>query len=76
MRLLTVGNSFSRNATDQTHSLHVGSRWVKRPDGHHANRAGEYLGGCVFYELLTETSVVGNPFVQYATQRSMREVSQ
>jgi hypothetical protein len=56
---------------DQTHSLHVGWRWVKRSDGtstlgmdgHHANQAGEYLGGCVFYELLTETSVVGNPFV-------------
>ncbi|MCL4207424.1 MAG: DUF4886 domain-containing protein [Pirellulaceae bacterium] len=56
---------------DQTHSLHIGWRWSKRPDGtsvlgmdgHHANLAGEYLGGCVFYEFLFETSVVGNPFV-------------
>jgi hypothetical protein len=56
---------------DQTHSLHTGWRWSKRPDGtsalgmdgHHANLAGEYLGGCVFYEFLFETSVVGKPFV-------------
>jgi hypothetical protein len=56
---------------DQTHSLHTGWRWSRRPDGtsalgmdgHHANLAGEYLGGCVFYEFLYETSVVGNPFV-------------
>jgi hypothetical protein len=56
---------------DQTHSLHTGWRWSKRPDGtsvlgmdgHHANLAGEYLGGCVFYEFLFETSVVGNTFV-------------
>ena len=56
---------------DQTHSLHVGWRWTKQKDGrttlgmdgHHANTAGEYLGACVFYEVLFGGSVVGNPFV-------------
>lgn len=55
---------------DQTHSLHVGWRWNKKDgkttlgmDGHHANTAGEYLGGCVFYEVLFAESVVGNTFV-------------
>ncbi|HWC88452.1 MAG TPA: DUF4886 domain-containing protein, partial [Pirellulales bacterium] len=56
---------------DQTHSLHVGWRWQKqkdgtlalRIDGHHANTAGEYLGACVFYEVLFGTSPVANAFV-------------
>jgi hypothetical protein len=56
---------------DQTHSLHIGWRWAKQQDGqtklsmdgHHANTAGEYLGACVFYEVLFGDSVVGNPFV-------------
>jgi hypothetical protein len=56
---------------DQTHSLHVGWRWMKQKDGttqltmdgHHANQAGEYLGGCVFYEFLFGESPVSNPFV-------------
>jgi hypothetical protein len=56
---------------DQTHSLHVGWRWTKSKsgketlgmDGHHANMAGEYLGACVFYEVLFGESVVGNRFV-------------
>jgi hypothetical protein len=54
---------------DQTHSLHVGRRWSIKDgkptlgmDGHHANSAGEYLGGCVFYEFLFG-DVVGNKFV-------------
>lgn len=55
---------------EQKHSLHVGWRWVKQPDGthklrmdgHHANAAGEYLGACVFYEVLFQESSVGNPF--------------
>ncbi len=54
----------------QTHSLHMGRRWSKQPDGryamsydgHHASVAGRYLGGCVFYETLYGKSVVGNPF--------------
>lgn len=56
---------------DQTHSLHVGWRWLTQKDGgpklamdgHHANVAGEYLGACVFYEVLFGDSVVGNSFV-------------
>lgn len=56
---------------DQTHSLHVGWRWATQKDGrttlgmdgHHANTAGEYLGACVFYEVLFGDSVAGNPFV-------------
>lgn len=56
----------------QTHSLHVGWRWVKPKeggearltmDGHHANLAGEYLGACVWYEVLFGESAVGNPYV-------------
>ena len=52
---------------DQTHSLHVGTKWDKNGklgmDGHHANTAGEYLGGCVWYEMLFKESAVGNTFV-------------
>ena len=56
---------------DQTHSLHAGWQWKKQKDGrqtlgidgHHANSAGEYLGACVFYEVLFHESVVGNTFV-------------
>lgn len=56
----------------QTHSLHVGWRWVKpkeggeaklQMDGHHANLAGEYLGACVWYEVLFGESAVGNGYV-------------
>lgn len=59
---------------DQTHSLHVGWAWRKPRgakdnrltlgmDGHHANMAGEYLGGCVFYEVLFDESCVDLPYV-------------
>ncbi|HVE42632.1 MAG TPA: DUF4886 domain-containing protein [Planctomycetota bacterium] len=56
---------------DQTHSLHVGYHWAKSKDGkqtlamdgHHANAAGEYLGACVFYEVLFKESIVGNSFL-------------
>ncbi|HEY3319656.1 MAG TPA: DUF4886 domain-containing protein [Planctomycetota bacterium] len=51
------------------HSLHAGYKWSSKDgthtlgfDGHHANVAGEYLGGCVFYEVLFGESVVGNRF--------------
>ncbi len=55
---------------DQTHSLHVGWKWAKGKDGkmtlgmdgHHANLAGEYLGACVWYEVLYGESVVGNKY--------------
>ena len=56
---------------NQLHSLHVGWRMAKgkdgksalRLDGHHANMAGEYLGACVWYEVLFGESVVGNTFI-------------
>jgi len=55
----------------QTHSLHTGWRWVTVPsgqkvlrmDGHHASVAGQYLGACVWYEVLFGESCVGNAFV-------------
>lgn len=56
---------------DQRNSLHIGWKWNKQKsgrltlgmDGHHANSAGEYLGGCVWYEVLLGQSAVGNRFV-------------
>ncbi len=56
---------------DQTHSLNVGWNWKKQTDGstklgmdgHHANMAGEYLGACVWYEVLFGKSVENNSFV-------------
>lgn len=56
---------------DQTHSLHMGWQWKAQKDGpktlgmdgHHANVAGQYLGACVWYEVLFGTDVVGNKFV-------------
>ena len=56
----------------QTHSLHVGWAWKKSKDGkktvlsmdgHHANLAGEYLGACVWYEVLFGESPVGLAFM-------------
>lgn len=57
---------------DQKHSLHTGYSWNKpkdggkptlKLDGHHANAAGQYLGGAVWFECLYGQSVVGNTFV-------------
>jgi len=55
----------------ETHSLHKGWNWKAQKDGtqtlgmdgHHANVAGEYLGACVWYEVLFGESAVGNTFV-------------
>jgi hypothetical protein len=62
--------AISPTLPDQTHSLHVGWRWMTTNgktnlamDGHHANTAGCYLGSCVFYESLYRESVVENSFV-------------
>ncbi len=62
-----------RALPDQTHSLHTGWRWTRgrdgkgpealRMDGHHAGLAGEYLGACVWYEVLFDESCVDNAFV-------------
>lgn len=52
-------------------SLHAGWTWFDKPEGwkfaldaHHANLFGQYLGSCVFFEILFGRSVVGNPFAQ------------
>ncbi len=56
----------------QAHSLHVGWRWAKPEnggevelvmDGHHAGLAGEYLGACVWYEVLFRESALGNGYL-------------
>jgi len=55
---------------DQTHSLNVGWTWKKQADGamkaamdgHHANLAGEYLGACVWYEVMFGKNVEDNSF--------------
>lgn len=54
---------------EQTHSLNVGWKY-KTPgsktdiimDGHHANMAGEYLGACVWYEVMFGKNVENNTF--------------
>ncbi|MBI5835209.1 MAG: DUF4886 domain-containing protein [Armatimonadetes bacterium] len=54
----------------QPHSLHVGWRWSTDAkgkttfgyDGHHASVAGQYLGACVWFEVLYG-GVVDNSFV-------------
>jgi hypothetical protein len=64
-------NASAPSLPNQTHSLHTGWRWAAGKDGkksltmdgHHASVAGQYLGACVFYEVLFGESVVGNPFV-------------
>jgi hypothetical protein len=64
-------NAQAPGLPDQTHSLHVGWQWKKQADGrvtlsmdgHHAGKAGEYLGACVFYEVLFGKTTVGNAFV-------------
>lgn len=55
---------------NQDHSLHTGWFWKTQDgdrflklDGHHANRTGEYLLGCVWFEMLFGESVVDNTFV-------------
>lgn len=56
---------------DQTHSLHVGWRWQKESaerqklalDANHANLAGEYLGACVWYEVLFAKPCADTTFV-------------
>lgn len=55
----------------QLHSLHRGWYWatlnvpapVLKQDGHHASTAGQYLAGCVWYEVLFGKSAVGNTFI-------------
>ncbi len=59
------------NLPAQLHSLHIGWQWKKQKDGklslimdgHHANTAGEYLGACVWFEILFNESVLDNTYI-------------
>jgi hypothetical protein len=58
------------NLPAQTNSLHVGWRWTTKDgkqslgmDGHHANLAGQFLGACVWFEMLFNESTLNNSFV-------------
>jgi hypothetical protein len=51
---------------NQEHSLHTGWYWKEKDgvktasiDGHHANTNGEYLGACVWYEVLFGSAAIG-----------------
>jgi hypothetical protein len=55
---------------NQGRTLHSGWRWKESKgsqklgnDTHHAGLAGQYLGGCVWFEFLYGQSVEGNSFV-------------
>lgn len=55
---------------NQAHSLNVGWAWKTKDgkttvgmDGHHANTAGEYLGACVWYEVMFGKNSEGSKFV-------------
>src|SRR5690606_26418703 len=69
---------------NQTHSLHAGWRWRSEKDsspwlhydGQHANMAGEYLGACVWYEVLFGESAVGNAFVPAGLDRAYAQFLQ
>lgn len=62
----------------QLHSLHVGWHLATGTggearleyDGHHAGVAGEYLGSCVWFEVLYRESVVHNPFIPAGLDRA------
>jgi hypothetical protein len=55
---------------DQAHSLNVGWKWAAGADGamklamdgHHAATAAEYLGACVWYEVLFGKNLEENQF--------------
>jgi hypothetical protein len=48
-------------AWQQAHRLELGLQ-LWQDDGHHPTTAGSYLGACVFYDVLTGRSPVGDPF--------------
>lgn len=57
---------------DQKYSLHVGWKWIDSKlveDCHHASMAGQYLGGCVFYESLYDKSIIDCTFVPEGLDR-------
>lgn len=66
-----IDGAVSPALPQQTHSLHVGWRWQKESstrqklvmDANHASIAGEYLGACVWYELLFAKPCAETTFV-------------
>jgi len=57
LRIIPVGDAFqAARALPQPQNLN-------KPGDKHANTAGEYLGGAVFYEVLFHDSVLENSFV-------------
>lgn len=66
-----IKNTNHPDLPNQRNSLHKGWRWMNQKDGsqklsmdgHHANQAGEYLLGCVWFEVFFGGNVVENAFV-------------
>lgn len=53
------------NLPNEKRSLHAGYSWKENKltfDGFHANTAGEYLQGCVWFEFFFKKSCMGNTF--------------
>ena len=53
------------NLPNQDHSLNTGWRWREgklRLDGHHANKAGQYLAAAVWFEFFFGSDVRGNAY--------------
>lgn len=58
------------NVPHQSRTLHAGWTWFEKPTGpkfaldtRHAGLFGQYLGSCVFFEVLFHQTAVGNAFV-------------
>lgn len=74
------------NLPDQTHSINIGYYWNKKElvfDPNHANDAGKYLGGLIWYGILFNDSVkdirfkpenVSKEFAQYLRQVAARTI--
>jgi len=74
------------NLPDQTHSINIGYYWNKKElvfDPNHANDAGKYLGGLIWYGILFNDSVkdirfkpenVSEEFAQYLRQVAARTI--
>ncbi|WP_293789820.1 DUF4886 domain-containing protein [uncultured Pedobacter sp.] len=75
------------NLPDQTHSINVGYYWNKKElvfDPNHANAAGKYLGGLIWYGILFNDSVkdirfkpenVSGEFARYLRKVAAKTIS-
>ncbi|MEH3112213.1 DUF4886 domain-containing protein [Pedobacter terrae] len=75
------------NLPDQTHSINIGYYWNKKElvfDPNHANDAGKYLGGLIWYGMLFNDSVknirfkpdnVSEAFAQYLRKVAAKTIS-